>query len=256
MAKGSARRVVSNILLVVGIVLIAVAGYLWWTKQSTYRQQDDVNAALAEYAEVENTTVEEGNRGPVVDWDGLKAINDEVVGWLQIPGTVINYPVYQHSDNDYYLTYDAYGRTGAYGQVFVDYENSAPGMVDSQTLLYGHHLLNGEMFQAVADMDSQENFDAVETVWYVTEDTTYELVPLFLYYTTAEDTTVREFSFASQDEFHEYLRDKLSLAVVSRADASSSIDGLTHVLTLSTCNYYDGYGRTELVCAMRSEVEG
>ena len=75
-------------------------------------------------------------RPPTVDWAGLKAINDDVVGWIQIPGTVINYPVYQGEDNDYYLNTNAHGVYGIGGQIFMDYENQAPGMLESTD----HHL--------------------------------------------------------------------------------------------------------------------
>ena len=243
-------RIASTILFVVGIVLIAVAGGMWLYSQKQYADQDAENEKLAAYATVDDT----GNTAPTVDWASLKAINDDVVGWVQIPGTVVSFPVYQASDNDYYLHTNAEGNYSLGGQVFMDSENTAPGMVDQQTIIYGHHLRNGAMFKPIADMDNQEMFDSVSTVWYVTETGTYELEPLFLYYTNENDTNVRQFSFASTDEFHTYLTGLLSSAVTSRSDASQIISSTDHVLTLCTCNYISGYGRTILVCVPKSEA--
>jgi len=243
-------RVVSTILFVVGIVLIAVAGGMWFYSQKQYADQDAENAKLAAYATVDDT----GSSAPVVDWASLKAINDDVVGWVQIPGTVVSFPVYQASDNDYYLHTNAEGSYALGGQVFLDYQNTAPGLVDQQTIIYGHHLRNGAMFKPIADMDNQEMFDSVSTVWYVTETGTYELEPLFVYYTNENDTNVRQFNFASTDDFHSYLSSLLSTAVTSRADAAQIISGTNRVLTLCTCNYIDGYGRTILVCVPKSET--
>lgn len=248
--RRSRARVVSNVLLAVGVVLLLAAAGMWGLAQWRYHEQDVMNERLAQFAQVSD----DPNQAPVVDWEGLKAINPDVVGWIQVPGTVINYPVYQGDDNDYYLNTNAEGAYGVGGQIFLDYENKAPGMQDQQTMVYGHHLKNGSMFKQIADMDNQELFDSVDTVWYVTEDATYELQPLLVYYTTPDDTAARTINFASTDEFRAYLSDLLSRSVTSDADAETIIGGTTHVMTLSTCNYIDGYGRTLLVCVEKGEA--
>lgn len=243
-------KIVSNILLAVGIVLLLAAAGIWGFSQWRYHEQDVVNEELASYA----TLSDDPNQPPVVDWAGLKAINPDVVGWIQIPGTVINYPVYQGKDNDYYLNTNAHGVYGIGGQIFMDYENQAPGMLDPQTIIYGHHLKNGSMFKQIADMDNQEFFDGIDTVWYVTEDANYELMPLFVYYTTPDDSAARTINFSSTEEFHSYLSGLLGKAVTQNANAQTIINGTSHVLTLSTCNYIDGYGRTLLVCVEKNEA--
>jgi sortase B len=249
--KHSVSRIISTILIVIGIALLAVAGGMWLKAQWQYHQQDEENAKLASYA----TVSDDGETAPVVDWEALKAINGDVVGWIQIPGTVVNYPVYQGDDNNHYLHYNAEGKYGVGGQIFMDYENTAPGMQDAQTIIYGHHLKNGAMFKQVADMADQDFFDSIDTVWYVTEDATYELEPLLVYYTNPEDTNVRVFSFADDEEFHSYLNDLLAKSQASRSDAAQIIGGTHHVLTLCTCNYEEGYGRTVLVCVPKDEAK-
>lgn len=254
--KRSRRNVVANALIVVGIVLLAVAAGIWLYNQYRYHEQDEETAKLAAF--VSDASASEGGGGndsaPQVDWAGLKAINQDVVAWVQIPGTVVNYPVYQAADNEYYLHHNAEGRTTVGGQVFLDCDATAPGLVDAQSVLYGHHLRNGAMFQPISKMDNQDVFDDTPTVWYITEQASWELEPLLLYYTTPDDSEVRTFTFASDDEFHQYLSDRLQRAVTKRSDAEQIISGASHVLTLSTCNYYKGYGRTELVCVPKDEA--
>ena len=248
------RRIVtvSNAMLVVGIVLLLAAGLVWGRAQWNYHQQDEVNEELAAYAVVSD----DGETPPQVDWAALKAVNDDVVGWIQIPGTVINYPVYQAEDNDYYLDTNAEGTYGVGGQIFMDCLNQAPGMVDAQTIIYGHHLKNGAMFKQVADMDDQGFFDSIDTVWYVTEQASYKLQPLFVYYTDPEDANVRVFDFGSDEGLRTYLLDILQEKGVARdPDAEQIIGGTTRVLTLSTCNYIEGQGRTILVCVEQAEAE-
>ena len=241
-----AARVISVLLFIVGVGLIVAAAGMWLNNRMQYAEQDRINEELATYADVSTNAA----TSPQVDWEGLKAVNSEVVGWLQIPGTAVNFPVYQASDNEKYLHTSAEGEYALGGQVFMDYENTAPGMVDAQTIVYGHHLRNGAMFKPISDMENQEMFDSVSTVWYVTEAATYELEPLLIYRTDANDTGVRQFNFASQEELAAYLHGLLGKAVASRADAAERIAGANQVLSLCTCNYDDGgeSGRTILVC--------
>ena len=99
-------------------------------------------------------------------------------------------------------------------------------------------------------------FDSVSTVWYVTESATYELEPLLLYRTDADDASVRQFGFASQEELTSYLQGLLGKAVTSRADAAERIPAVTQVLSLCTCNYDEGdSGRTILVCVPKGGAQ-
>ena len=245
---GKPRRkrnvIIANLLIVAGVLLLLTSAGMWGTAQWRYHEQDKVNRELAEFAEVQDTE----SNAPKVDWEGLKAVNDEVCGWLQVPGTTINYPVYQAKDNEKYLRHSAKGEWTLGGQLFSDCDGTRPGMVDELTLIYGHHLLDGSMFEQIAAMDEQARFDEIDTVWYVTEKAALECEPLLLYYTQPDDQEARHFTFGSSKDFHKYLQERLDRAVTKRKDAAELIKGADRVLTLITCNYYDGYGRTVLIC--------
>lgn len=258
--RGSGRRrlFVSNVLLALGVVLLLVAGGLWGYSRWQYHEQDVANSRLASFASVSDasTSSDDGSaKAPVdVDWKGLKEVNADVVGWVYVPDTVVNYPVYQGTDNDYYLHHTAEGQYTLGGQVFMDYENTAPGLVDGQTVIYGHHLISGQMFYPLFLLKDQEVFDATPTIWYLTEQRSYELEPLFVYYTQPEDGSARTTRFESDERLRSYLAERLPRAVASRPDAAKIISGVQHVMTMSTCNYYDGYGRSLLVCVPKAEA--
>jgi len=255
-SKGKGRRAVrtvSTVLFVVGIILLLAAGGLWLKAQWAYHQQDVEVQRKQSFV----TVSDDPHTAPRVNWGKLRADNSDIVGWIQIPGTPVNFPVYQGEDNDTYLHTSSEGEYALGGEVFLDFENTAPGMADSQSIIYGHHLRNGAMFKAVADMDNQAFFNSIETVWYVTEGADYELVPLMCYYADPYDTEVRRFNFESDDEFRAYLGALLDRAVTSREDAEQIIGGCDHVFTLVTCNYLDemdGDGRTVVICVPRSEL--
>lgn len=249
-AKKGFSNILSTILLIVGIALLIAAAIMFGKTQVDYYAQDVINQELAAYT----TVPEKKDEAPVVDWAGLKAVNSQVVGWIQIPGSQINYPVYQTTDNEYYLHTNAKGEWSIGGQIFMDYENNPNGLIDQQTILYGHHMRNGSMFQFIGALNDQNTFNKVETIWYVTPTQTYELEPVFTYHTDEDDDEVRQFNFTSVDEFRSYLKDRLSRAVSSRSDAAEVISRAEHVLTLFTCNYTDQYGRTMLICVPKSEA--
>ena len=249
-AKKGFSNILSTILLIVGIALLIAAAIMFGKTQVDYYAQDVINQELASYT----TVPEKKDEAPVVDWAGLKAVNSQVVGWIQIPGSQINYPVYQTTDNEYYLHTNAKGEWSIGGQIFMDYENNPNGLIDQQTILYGHHMRNGSMFQFIGALNDQSTFNKVETIWYLTPTQTYELEPVFTYHTDEDDDEVRQFNFTSVDEFRSYLKDRLSRAVSSRSDAAEVISRAEHVLTLFTCNYTDQYGRTMLICVPKSEA--
>lgn len=249
-AKKGFSNILSTILLIVGIALLIAAAIMFAKTQVDYYAQDVINQELASYT----TAPEKKDEAPVVDWAGLKAVNSQVVGWIQIPGSQINYPVYQTTDNEYYLHTNAKGEWSIGGQIFMDYENNPNGLIDQQTILYGHHMRNGSMFQFIGALNDQSTFNKVETIWYLTPTQTYELEPVFTYHTDEDDDEVRQFNFTSVDEFRSYLKDRLSRAVSSRSDAAEVISRAEHVLTLFTCNYTDQYGRTMLICVPKSEA--
>jgi SrtB family sortase len=75
----------------------------------------------------------------------IYALNDELVGWINIPDTVIDYPVVQAEDGEYYLSHDFYGEENINGQIILD-ALCDPYTPSYNLILSGHHMKNGSMF--------------------------------------------------------------------------------------------------------------
>ncbi len=82
---------------------------------------------------------------PEIDFDGLRAINEDIVAWIQILGIGVDYPVVQGKDNEHYLHYTFDGKANKAGSIFLDYRNRSD-FTDSKVILYGHNMKNGSMF--------------------------------------------------------------------------------------------------------------
>ena len=80
----------------------------------------------------------------------IYAQNHDLVGWLTIPDTVIDYPVVQNQENDYYLTHDFFGEENVNGQIILD-APCDPYTPSYNLVISGHHMKNGSMFGSLPD---------------------------------------------------------------------------------------------------------
>ena len=94
----------------------------------------------------ETNAIKETEYVSAIDFSALDFQNPDVVAWIQIPGTQINYPVVQGKDNDYYLHRDLNGQKSTAGTIFLDYADQAD-FSSLHNVLYGHHMKNGSMFK-------------------------------------------------------------------------------------------------------------
>ena len=169
---------------------------------------------------------------PEIDFAALKAVNEDVVGWLYLPETVISYPVVQGEDNSYYLKHLIDGTYNANGCLFMDYKNQR-NLMDDNTLIYGHHMDSGKMFASLVKYKNQEFYDTHPVMYFLTEDGTYQ-VELFAGYTTTADAGAYMISISTREEKIEWLKEMFHS---SDFFADVTVSALDHIVTFSTCAY-------------------
>ena len=143
------------LLVILGVIVLAAGGYL-------FQVWEGYHEASAEYQKLQKYIIERPDMGkedetqpdsqeepeenlPEIDFDGLRAINEDIVAWIQIPGIGVDYPVVQGKDNEHYLHYTFDGKENKAGSIFLDYRNRAD-FTDSKMILYGHNMKDGSMF--------------------------------------------------------------------------------------------------------------
>lgn len=225
-------NVLSNILIAVGVALLLVAGGLFVKAQIGYKKANDYYNGIAEMA-VKDSSGEDGI--PQIDFDALKKESDDIVGWIYVPGTRINYVVAQGETNNTYLRHLPNGEYSENGTIFMDMDGAAPGMVDQQTTLYGHHMNDGAMFEPIDASMDQKVFDTFKKVYYITPEMTYVLKPMFTMQVQDDYVDARRTNFDSEKAFTQYLQASLAQAKASAKDASAEVEKADKVLTLVTC---------------------
>ncbi|MBQ7104340.1 MAG: class B sortase [Bacilli bacterium] len=168
-------------------------------------------------------------------FDDLIKINDETVGWLKVNNTKINYPVTQHSDNDYYLNYSYYKKKNSHGWIFMDYRNKID-ILDKNTIIYGHRNSKGLMFGTLKNV--------LEKSWYTNKNN-----QVITFNTLNQDMKWQIFSIYTLKNTNDYLITNFSSDTTytnfiskikgrSIYDFGVEVDVDDNILTLSTC--YNG----------------
>ena len=231
--RGRARTIVSRVLIGLGILLLLAAAGIFVMAQIGYRQADEAYSELGQYVTINDT---EGDDVPEVDWDALKQVSEDIVAWIYIPGTDISFPVVQGETNDQYLRALPDGTYNGNGSIMLDADQTAPGMVDQQTTVYGHHMNNGSMFDPIERSLDQETFDSITTVYYLTPDATYKLTPLFTARVPDTYVAARQANFGTAEDLQSYLTELHDYAQAQAPDMEERLAKTDKVLALVTCS--------------------
>ena len=108
-----------------------------------------------------------------VDLAELKKINPEIIAWVKIKDTNIDYPVVQAKNNTKYLTRNYRGNFATAGSIFLDYRNN--GFKDDFSLIYGHRMDGQRMFGGISLFEQKDYFDEHKSGVLYTEDGVYDL---------------------------------------------------------------------------------
>ena len=227
------------------LAFLSVLGYCIWQIvgiTDEYQAGEQAYEELEQYivmpetAPVETTDTEETVEAetapvqiqwPEVDFEALAQVNSDIVGWLYIPGTVINYPVVQGADNEYYLTHLFNGKTNSSGCIYLDC-GAEGDFTSMNSVLHGHHMKNGSMFAGICKYKDQSYFDEHPTAMLLTPDGNY-LVEFFSGYVC--EVTADAWDY----DFDESWLDKRIRSSYFAAEVTPTMDD--RILTLSTCSY-------------------
>lgn len=179
----------------------------------------------------------------------LYDINNDFVGWLNIPGTVIDYPVMQCDDNEYYLNHDFYGKKDRYGCLFVkDYADiDTP---DTNFIIYGHNMNDGSMFGELDNYSQKSYYTKHPTLSFDTlyENRSYEIISVFLSKVYDNDESAfKYYEFYNADTEEEFLNFYDNIMSMSIYDTGVTAEYGDTFITLSTCAYHEEDGRLVVV---------
>ena len=218
--KWSLVFIISSIIII--ILIYNITSYYY-----SYKKDLEFKEKIAEY-----------------DFDKLKEINTDIVGFIEVDNTNISYPVVKSSDNSYYLNHSYKKEKNNIGSIFLDYRNDLDNL-SKNNIIYGHGRLDNTMFGSLNNLLDSNNLDSKES-YYITLSTPKSIMTfkIFSVYTIPKEGYYIKTYFSSNKYFKEFLE-----TIMKRSIYNFNTDVSTNdkILTLSTCK--DNFGKRVVVHA-------
>ena len=165
------------------------------------------------------------------DLDALRQVNEDVLGWIQIPGSRIDYPILQGEDNEYYLKRTWKGYRNPVGSIFLETLNSND-FTDWNTIIYGHNMSDGSMFGGLQRYKRQNYWEEHPYIYIVT-DLGVLRYEVFSTYVAEVDSKTYGLSFQQNRTREEFLAMALEQSQIDTGIVPEITD---QIITLSTCS--------------------
>ncbi len=250
--RGGVWRVLFFLSLIVLIGALGCVGYIFYTYWAGQQEYDEL---AQEYMQVDDPTGVTTLASFNIDWDGLRAINPDVVGWVYVPGTIINYPiVWREDDDNYYLrrTFgdNSVGTFGAeYGTIMLAGVNS-PEWTDEVNVIYGHHLNNGSMFSLLGKYEDSTQFNEHRTMFVLTPVGNFRMTSFACDKVPGSSTDIVIPNFPTKEEFTAYVQARIDDSIVNPDPPAIAANKVQQVFAFSTCSQPDHENRLVTFCSV------
>lgn len=230
-----AKKVIWTIVLILAILIfIASATFLFLYFMSG-------NKNYKEFLNTEETTTTENipisyAENHDINWDKLEEQNNDIYSWIYIPGTKVDYPVVQPTateGNDYYLHRGVDKQYLFAGSIFSEIEN-AKDYSDSVTLLYGHNMLNGDMFATLHNFENEEFFKKHKYIYIYMPNRklTYKIYSTYVF---DDRHILNSYDFEDEEILTAYFKYSMNPQSMNKNTRKAKLDKDSKILTLSTC---------------------
>ena len=184
-----------------------------------------------------------------MDLAALQEVNPDVMGWIYIPGTKINYPLLRADSSEEYLHTAWNGKSVYSGSIFLEPLNSAE-LWDFNTLIYGHNMANGTMFGNLVGYAQQSFLEEHPYVYVLTEDAIrrYEV---YSAYRAETDSSVYRLSYPDDIVKEAAIEESVDASVLESQIRPTAAD---HILTLSTCTGSGDYSYRWVVRTVLTDI--
>lgn len=165
-----------------------------------------------------------------IDLDALREENEDVIGWIYIPDTKVNYPLLQWTDNEFYLNHTWKQSNNASGAIFMEYQNK-PDFSDFNTIIYGHNMRNGDMFGTL-HYYRRPNYWESHPYVYIAMDQGILRFDVFAAQSASTKSIIYGLGIETEPRKEEFIRFAQDYSFFESNVVPTAED---HILTLSTC---------------------
>ena len=183
----------------------------------------------------------------VWDYDAMLKYNDEAKGYIKLDGTRIQYPIFEHSDNKYYLKHGADKIYNGAGAIFIDYRTA--GLEGDMCILYGHNMLDGSMFKEIMNFRDKD-FCKKHPTFDIYIGRKHYIYYVFSVFSGKDvDEKIYQYGFENKSDFQSWIDRVYSKSTYKFDTRKPTTDD--KIIMCSTC--VDDYGNRQLVCMYRGQ---
>lgn len=243
-------KYVYRILLAFFIIVFLVSGYFiidYFLTSNASKNEFNELASIAGFTVEDSTPTPEDRIASIYN---LYQMNNDVVGWLQIEGTSLNYPVMQTPSNpEYYLRRDFNGEYSQHGVPFVEAACNVE-LPSGNLIIYGHNMKDKTMFEPLVSYKNYSFYQEHPTILFDTlyNSAEYEIVSVFFCEVdTGDENEFKYYNYidlSTESEFNEFYQRAKALSLYDTGVTASFGE---HFITLSTCEYSSDNGRMVVV---------
>lgn len=234
-----------KIITAVQIILVITIIWSGYTMYSNNKQNKETEKRYEALQQQYTTTTDDHKIRP--QFEKLKTINKDIIGWINLEGTTLNYPILQSKDNKDYLQQDFEKQYTRKGSIFMDYRND-PMHTKKNTIIYGHNVGDGTMFDTIEQYLDQTYYDQHKTIQYDTKHGKYNLEIISAYETTTDDNYIQT-DFKTDKQYEKFLENTMKKSQIA---TTTTINKNDKIITLSTCEdpYSQSKGRKVVVAKL------
>lgn len=222
------KKIIIIIFIIICIIVLSIIGYLLLKDYLEYDSNNKDIEDLIDEVFIDNSTEEKSK----IDWEYLKSINEDIIAWIEIEGTQINYPILKDNGNLYYLKHNYLKKYNSNGSIFT--LDKQP-FEDYETLLYGHNMRNDTMFSLLGNYLDKDFLFAHQKINIYTPTCDYEGI-IFSAYSIGIEKEKSNISNLNYEERIEYYKNLSKIQ-------TNNVDITDKIIKLSTCSYINSKTR-------------
>ena len=166
------KKKITRIIIMLLLVASVYSGYRAVKEYQPVKESKELNEQVQKEVIRDSNTGDELDRK--IDFHALKSINKDIVGWIYIPNTNVDYPILIGEDNETYLNKDFIGNKNPLGSIF-SYADTDRSLSNSRIMIFGHNMVNQQMFGGLKKFLNNEYLKEHDKIYLYTEERSYEL---------------------------------------------------------------------------------
>lgn len=238
------KKIIFGIIIILLIGIMLISSYFIFKDKQEDKKQESTFEELVEIAEDKEQNTDE-KKEDTINIEELYEINNDIIGWVKIEDTNINYPVMQTKDRpNYYLRKDFYKKYSQWGTPFL--AENCDIQTSDNLIIYGHHINNSKMFGELEKYRNQEFYSHHKFIKFYTKDnlTEYEIISVFR---TIANSEFKYYEFVNANDEREFETFITKCKELSFYNTENNAEFDDKLITLVTCDYSLKNGRLVVI---------